>query len=214
MSRSAELARHITVAHREPGYLRLSLPLELCPAPLAHVLEQGVGCMAGVESAHFDTTARQLAIRHDRALSAGLIARQLYGLLDKLPEAVPPGQAGAEGAVHEGADSQNHGGAAGVFRPASGVGLQPLLDRVKAMLPPPGSAPEGSLQARFEPLIASALTEKAVINFLNDLTAFYLVKVHWDLITKRWLKEPLVHGNAWLTTFYLLFLLIRYRKSP
>ena len=61
--------------------------------------------------------------------------------------------------------------------------------------------------------LATALTEKAVINFLNDLVAFYLVKVHWELISQRWLKDPVKHANAWLTVFYLMFLLVRYRKS-
>ncbi|MGB5206723.1 MAG: hypothetical protein WBN76_03320, partial [Azonexus sp.] len=55
--------------------------------------------------------------------------------------------------------------------------------------------------------------EKAVINFANDIVAFYLIRVHWNLITQHWIKAPLQHGNAWLTVFYLTFLLVRYRKS-
>jgi hypothetical protein len=74
-------------------------------------------------------------------------------------------------------------------------------------------APPGSLQARLQPMLANALTEKAIINFLNDLVAFYLVKVHWELISQRWLKDPVKHADAWLTVFYLMFLLVRYRKS-
>ena len=62
-------------------------------------------------------------------------------------------------------------------------------------------------------MLANALTEKAIINFLNDLVAFYLVKVHWELISQRWLKDPVKNANAWLTVFYLVFLLVRYRKS-
>jgi hypothetical protein len=37
--------------------------------------------------------------------------------------------------------------------------------------------------------------------------------VHWELISQRWLKDPVKHTNAWLTVFYLMFLLVRYRKS-
>jgi hypothetical protein len=73
----------------------------------------------------------------------------------------------------------------------------------------PGRQPAGPLQ----PMLANALTEKAAINFLNDLVAFYLVKVHWELISQRWLKNPVKHADAWLTVFYLMFLLVRYRKS-
>ena len=57
------------------------------------------------------------------------------------------------------------------------------------------------------------MSEKAVINFFNDLVVFYLVKAHWDLITQKWLKQPLKYRNAWLTIFYLVFLLVRYRKQ-
>ncbi len=71
---------------------------------------------------------------------------------------------------------------------------------------------EGSLQARLQPVIANALTEKAIIGFLNDLIAFYLIKVHWELITKRWMRNPVAHADAWLAIFYLIYLLVRYRK--
>jgi hypothetical protein len=66
------------------------------------------------------------------------------------------------------------------------------------------------LQRAFNP---SLLTEKSVINFANDIVAFYLIRVHWNLITQHWIKAPLQHGSAWLTVFYLTFLLVRYRKS-
>ncbi len=97
-------------------------------------------------------------------------------------------------------------------------GLKALLADLPA--PPPGvprvqanRAFAGSLQARLQPVLGNALSEKAVINFLNDLVAFYLIKTHWELISQRWLKDPLKYGNAWLTTFYLVFLLVRYRKT-
>lgn len=74
------------------------------------------------------------------------------------------------------------------------------------------TAPPSSFTDKLPSMVSSALTETSVINFLNDLTAFYLVKAHWELITKKWLKQPALYSNAWLTTFYLIFLLIRYRK--
>ena len=56
-------------------------------------------------------------------------------------------------------------------------------------------------------------TEKLAINFLNDLVSFYLIKLHWERITKEWLKEPLKYRYQWLTAFYLVFLMVRYRKT-
>ena len=81
--------------------------------------------------------------------------------------------------------------------------LEPLANTV---------APSSSLTDKLPSMVSGALSETSVINFLNDITAFYLVKAHWELITKKWLKQPALYSNAWLTTFYLIFLLIRYRK--
>jgi len=196
MSQADALAQRITVLHRAPGYLRLELPAELCGAAAGAALEQGLSTTAGVASVAVDRAWRRISIRYDESrLSAGQVARQLFGLLDALPLVAETTPA-VEPAVDAG--------------PATGV--QDWLDKLRELLAPAG-APSGSLQARLQPVLASALTEKAIINFLNDLVAFYLIKAHWDLITKRWLQQPLAHGNAWMTTFYLVFLLVRYRKT-
>jgi hypothetical protein len=150
--------------------------------------------LAGISIAAVDQGWRRISIRFDQTVcSTAQVARQLFSLLDTLP--APSSE--SETLVDEPTSS----------------GLQPLLDKFKAVLTPAVEAPAGSLQAKIQPILASALTEKAIINFFNDLVAFYLIKAHWDLITKRWLQQPLAHSNAWMTTFYLVFLLVRYRKT-
>lgn len=189
---AAQLAQAITVAHREPGYLRLNLPSELATEAVGSLLAQGLSGSPGIESARLDAQAGQLAIRHTPALcSAGAAAQRLFALLEQLP--LEPAMPANE--------------------PEPSRSIQGLLDKLRALLLPPAPETAHPLQSKLEPVVASAFTEKAVYNFLNDLTAFYLIKVHWDLITKRWLQTPLAHSNAWLTTFYLMFLLVRYRKS-
>lgn len=190
MSQAAQLAQRVIVLHREPGYLRLELPGELCTLEASTVIEQGMAGFAGISSAAVDRGWKRISIRFDQGVcSAAQVARQLFALLQCLPASMIEAEA-----------------------PASN-GIQPLLDKFKAMLTPAGEAPVGSLQAKIQPILASALTEKAITNFLNDLVAFYLIKAHWDLITKRWLQQPLAYSNAWMTTFYLVFLLVRYRKT-
>lgn len=201
MSHVDELARQIVVLHREAGFLRLEVPAALClPASVA-AIESGLAQMPGVDSAAVDTGWRRISVRYaaDR-LTAGQVARALYALLEKLPEAGMPVANAPQVTPSVPVES-------------STPGLQPLLDKLKAMLQPATPPAEGSLQARFQPLVESALTEKAILNFFNDIVAFYLIRVHWDLITKRWLQNPVAHSNAWLTVFYLVFLLVRYRKT-
>lgn len=195
MTQAAELAQRIVVIHREPGYLRLELPAELCSAANAGAIELGMQDLPGLSAATVDRPWQRISIRFNpQRCTTSQAARHLFSLLDDLPldtqaQAAPPSTA----------ETTN--------------GVQALLDKLKEIIIPAGEAPAGSLQARFQPVVESALTEKAITNFFNDIVAFYLIKSHWDLITKRWLQQPLAYSNAWLTIFYLVFLLVRYRKT-
>ncbi len=200
MTQAAELAQRIVVLHREPGYLRLELPAEICGEAAVAAIEQGMKTLAGLSSAAVDRGWKRISIRYDaQQCSTAQVARHLFSLLPGLP-------LGAE-AESVAAEPEN--------TPSFNLnnGIQPLLDKVKAAIIPAAPPPEGSLQARFQPMVESALTEKAITNFFNDIVAFYLIRVHWDLITKRWLQNPVANSNAWLTVFYLVFLLVRYRKT-
>jgi len=185
------LSRSVVVRHKEPGHLRLELPPRLFdPGARAH-LEAGLRDRVGVYRVVFEPEGRRLSIHFDPGqCSLADVACRLRGLLDNLPAASEPAAATATGPA-----------------PLPGARLfgqaRQWAERFLG----------GTLKSRIEPIMTGALTEKATINFLNDVLMFYLVKVHWDLITKRWMKDPIKHADAWLTTFYLVFLLMRYRKS-
>lgn len=197
MTQSAELAQRIVVLHREPGYLRLELPAEICGEAAVAAIEDGMKSLAGLSSAAVDRGWKRISIRFNaQQCTTAQVARHLFSLLPGLPLDEAPA------AEPEAAPSVDLGN-----------GLQPLLDKLKAIIIPAAPPAEGSLQARFQPMVESALTEKAITNFFNDIVAFYLIRVHWDLITKRWLQNPVANSNAWLTVFYLVFLLVRYRKT-
>ena len=199
-----DLSRRIVVRHREAGYLRLELPGEICHAAAAAAIEQGLHAVAGVYRVTVYPADRRLAVRYDaHACGAADVARGLKDLLGDLPAAAAEAPSPAPAARPLPALSDIRVQARRAF-----ADLRARLERLRR----PG-APAGSLQAKLQPMLANALTDKAITNFLNDIVAFYLIKVHWELITQRWLKDPVKYGNAWLTTFYLVFLLVRYRKS-
>jgi len=197
MTQTAELAQRIVVLHREPGYLRLELPAEICGEAAVAAIEAGMKSLVGLSSAAVDRGWKRISIRYDaQQCTTAQVARHLFSLLPSLPlDAAPTAEPEATPSI----DLNN--------------GFQPLLDKLKAIIIPAAPPPEGSLQARFQPMVESALTEKAITNFFNDIVAFYLIRVHWDLITKRWLQNPVANSNAWLTVFYLVFVLVRYRKT-
>lgn len=186
---AASLSRAISVRHKEPGHLRLELPPRLLDPAARAYLDTGLRERLGIYRVSFEAGERRMSIRYEpQQCSQQDVARQLRGLLDTLPpEAAPsptPVAAPLPGAKLIGDASK-------------------WADRFLG----------GTIKSRLDPVMKGALTEKATINFLNDVLMFYLIKIHWDLITKRWMKEPLKHADAWLTTFYLIFLLIRFRKG-
>jgi len=206
MPDAASRSRQISVRHREDGHLRLELPAGLCGPAASDHLTTGLRQRSGVYRVELDPGSRRLSIRYEPLqCSQSQVVLHLRGLLD----VVPPEAASADPAP------ASSGAPLTQLRHRFELGAGQVRERFQRLLDSlrqPG-APEGSLQARLQPVLKSALTEKATLNFLNDILMFYLIKVHWDLITKRWMKDPVGHADAWLTTFYLVFLLVRYRKS-
>lgn len=181
----------VQVLHRDTGYLRLRLPPALRNPGAGAMIESALRGVTGVYRVTLLTAEGKLAVRFDpHVCTAGAVALRLKAVLAELPDAGSEADAPA-GEVSAPTATTNVGERLGQVR-----------DSFVQALPP-----------RFQPLVESALTEKAVTNFFNDIVAFYLIKVHWELITKQWIKDPVKFGNAWLTVFYLVFLLVRYRKS-
>jgi hypothetical protein len=207
-----DLARRIVVRHREAGYLRLELPAEICHAVSAAAIDAALRQVAGVYRVTLYPAPRRLVVSYDpHACNAADVARALKACLHALPdfpETMPVAAAAGHAAAAQPAKLAPalHDAARQARR-----AFARLRHRIEGLRQP--KAQPGSLQAKLQPMLANALTEKAIINILNDLVAFYLVKVHWELISQRWLKDPVKHTNAWLTVFYLMFLLVRYRKS-
>ena len=185
-------ASAIQVLQREEGYLRLRLPGPLRTPDFGATLESSLKALSGVIRTSWLTVEGKLAVRFDpQRLTHADVARRIKALLPA-PTIEPQAAAPAEPTL--------------LPAEATTVGLAERLDDLRAKLI--AAAPE-----RFRPLVESATTEKAVTNFFNDIVAFYLIKTHWDLIVKYWIKDPVKFSNAWLTVFYLVFLLVRYRKS-
>lgn len=173
----------IRVLAREPGYLRLRLPLPYRHADIGRRLEAELAPIAGVRYVSWLTAEGKLAIRYDPSrLDERALAQRVWDSLAGLP--APP------------ASEEN----------SPPIGLAERLGDFKARFI--RFAP-----SRLRPLLDQATTEKALLNFANDVLMFYLIRVHWRLITERWLIAPGRHLDAWLAVFYLLFLLMRFRKS-
>lgn len=191
----------IVLRYSAPGHARFALPAYLCTDDYAAVLEDELRKVDGVYRATVYKGNRKLSVRYtENVCDLKTIARRLDAIIDDLAMQAITGK--REPALREETLAQ---------RLAATPAVQGITERYRRLK---------SSAALFSRLAGAQLgqatggqhTEKVVINFLNDVLTFYLIKVHWELITKQWLKQPLRYRYQWLSTIYLLFLLVRSRR--
>lgn len=195
-----EIEARIALRHREPGHLRFALPEILCTGPAARALRETLRSVEGVWRVDLYPRYGKLSVRyHEGACSVRDIALGMRravarshgaGLFE--PGAADPYQAAPEPG------------------PLAKLGAKARMLRAQAMF----MKELIKLRIESDPVLRNVLTERNITGFLNDVVTFYLIKVHWDLITKRWIGAPFRHRYEWLTIFYLTFLLVRSRRKP
>jgi|GEM_PF-213186 len=208
------ISRQILVLHKSAGHVRFALPATLANPGSVAVIEAALLRIPGVRLVQIDVGTGKMGVHYDPiACSLRQLALVLKGSLDAAAAAAQPAAPGklAASGFSEIGQQLSQG-----VKQAETVARH-FLQRVQAQLAPPQSAAANAASGKLTPLRRafnpSLLNEKAVINFANDIVAFYLIRVHWNLITQHWIKSPLRHADAWLTVFYLTFLLVRYRKG-
>jgi len=201
------LARQVVVRYRGDGHVRFALPAQLCEEPYAAVVEESLRELPGVYRVTLYRRQGKLSVFYDRhACSLHDVARCLHATL-----AAPAAQMQRAATVAAMAHKLHVAKPLQWLKDKTGQAKAKFTDvKAKAQL----LSRFAALQIHSQPVLKEVFTEKAAINFVNDIVVFYLIKVHWDMITQKWLKHPLQYRNAWLSTFYLVFLLVRYRKQP
>ncbi len=200
--RPETLAREIVVRYRGTGHVRFAIPAVLCAEPFATSIEESLLRQTGVYRVTLYRRQGKLSVFYDpHACELHDVARGLHGALGGLDKLKAQESASVSMAQR--------------LRAANPMPwFKAQTERAKVKVE------EWRFKAKllkqiiaYHPQMQNVFSERAVTNFLNDLVVFYLIKVHWDLITQKWLKQPFKYRNAWLTSFYLVFLLVRYRKQ-
>lgn len=200
------LARQIVVRHRSEGHVRFGLPAELCADPHAEFIEAALVQCPGIYRATLYRNQAKLSVFYHPAECRLIdVAEALHAALAE-PAAQLQRTARTEALVQR----LHVGGPLDWIR-ARLTALRLKLEQIKVKAQFVYAVARHQIDA--QPLLRNALSERAIMGFINDLVTFYLVKVHWELITTRWLKQPIKYRSAWMTTFYLLFLLVRHRKQ-
>lgn len=184
--------------------MRFQVPARVCETQIAARLSAEVRQIAGVQSVHLYRGQQKLSIRYrSELLDFHELALRLSGLLAELErlglfadKAVIP-VAGRRVWQHV-----RHN------RMTRWVGEQYQAARETAQ----AARVLGKIGVS-GPKALIKDPEKAVIDFLNDVLALYLIKAHWTRITQEWLVRPYVYRYEWLAVFYLFFLLVRSRRK-
>jgi len=208
------LSRQLLVLHKSAGHVRFALPATLANPGSVAVIKAALLRIPGVRLVRINVDTGKMGVHYDPiACSLRQLALVLKGSLDAAAAAAQPagpGKPATSGVGELGQQlarglKQAETLARGFLR---SLQTQPVAPQATATTATPGKLTP--LRRAFNP---SLLNEQSIVNFANDIVAFYLIRVHWNLITQYWIKAPLQHANAWLTVFYLTFLLVRYRKG-
>jgi hypothetical protein len=204
--RDLPIRDRIYLRHRGAGHVRFDLPEELCDPSAAQALKQRLGRTEGIYRIVVYPSSRKLSVRYQETVCGFRdVALALYA-------AAPVALRDAARAVRSPTTAQPPPESLKQKLLAHPVvaGLHERYTRAKQTV----TAMTALARQRLSTQQATPMTnEKLAINFLNDLVAFYLIKVHWSRITSQWLRAPWTYRYQWLTLSYLTFLLIRYRKS-
>jgi len=206
-NRARLLHDQVIMLHREPGYLRFLLPKDLCGEAAAAYLVQAIGAREGVRRVRVYRSTRKIAISYMETVCS------YYDVARSFGSAVAIIAEGAAVLVNNPASTKS----SPLQKLKAKANKSPFLSRWRGRLE--GARSTLGLVARTARRKAKSHEEEApkwekmAIVFLNDVAVFYLIKVHWKLITEKWLKAPIRHRYQWMTVFYLVFLTVRYKKQ-
>lgn len=200
MARS--LMSAVVLRYRAAGHLRFDLPEPLTRPGAVEVLRRGLPHLEGIYRVDVYRRPAKLSLRFDTAAcSERDVVKALADLVADIAEHLDELSAPADAP---------RGFVARLKEIGPIKRLRARYQRVKQ---------QGSIAARVigakmglaEPLPFDA--REWIMNFFNDLVAFYLIKVHWERITKQWLLDPIKFRYQWATVIYLVFLLVQSRKA-
>ncbi len=186
--------------------MRFALPAALCEEPYAEVLEDSLRGLDGVYRVTLYRRQGKLSVFYDaHACSLHAVARCLHAALT-----APAAKMRRAESLSRMAQRLH------VTRPLQW--LKAKREQARARISDIKTKTSllsrlAALNLHNQPMLRNMFSEKAVINFFNDLVVFFLIKAHWDMITQKWLKHPVKYRNAWFAMFYLVFLLVRFRKK-
>jgi hypothetical protein len=200
------IQKEFVLRYNVDGHVRFEIPARICNIDVAKAVTDGISGIDGVYRVNLYRSQQKLSIRFNEVVcDFKSLARQLFDLLVDLetkgslkPKPVLKSARWKEKAKSRLDDfkvtrwAKEKFGAAKETVQAAKVITRLGMKKPTAFMQDP---------------------EKAIISFLNDILVLFLIKLHWNDITQKWLLKPLMYRYEWMALFYLFFLLVRSRKQ-
>lgn len=202
------IQKQCVLRHRAEGYVRFQLPAELCHRDVAETVAAKIKAIDGVYRVNFYARQGKVSIRFQETVcDFKQLVKQLFELfaeLEKSGALIIQSEKKTSAIKKLGVKVSEKADKFAVTRwfKAKTVEAKETLQAAKIITKLSLKKPNALIK---DP-------EKAIIDFLNDILVLFLIRLHWEHITKFWLLNPFKYRYEWLATFYMFFLLIRSRK--
>lgn len=198
------IQKQFVLRYREPGHVRFQIPAQFTDAGIAKALADRLSAVDGIYRIKVYRRQAKLSIRYqEAACDFTALARLLFDIVGGLERKAM-------------SESQR------AVSTQAGLGLKNKFRQLKISRwfgQKYGDAKETLLAARI--LTKAGFRqqgrffsdpERVFIDFFNDVLVLFLIRLHWDHITKEWIPRPFKYRYEWMAVFYMIFLLMRSRR--
>ncbi len=199
------IQQEIILRYKSSGHVRFQLPERLCSAEVATYISDAINHFEGVYRVKLFRKQRKLSIYFvAERLSFQELAQQLISLITELEAKgffkvkITPAKTSR---LKENLKLSDWKGARWAKN---------KFTETKETAQAIGILAKFGLKKKPEIL---ANPEKTLITFFNDVLVLFLIKIHWKLITKKWLLAPMKYRYQWISIFYLMYLFIRSKTT-
>ena len=190
--------QRIILRYRGEGHLRFELPKELLESAFCDRLTDALMGQLGIYRTTVYSRLGKLSIRyfpgltdvktiaHFLSAQVSLLEPQLHGNVGAAPTGLARGDVFVASDWIDRAIHETQ-----ETLSATGIVLRRLFGETDSANGPP----------------------RLMLEFFTDLLVLWLIKTHWHLITQHWLKRPWTFRYEWSASLYLIFLLVRSKKT-
>jgi len=198
------IQKEFLLRYRDVGHLRFQIPARLCEQHAASVLCAQIKTISGVCRVNLYRNQQKLSIRYQESFcDFDTLIKSLWQLLSELEAQDSFTQQALTPSDRRPLLKKITRNRVSLWFNNKYVAAKETVQAAKILGKAAHNTPKGIFN----------LSEKAIIDFLNDILVLYLIKLHWARITQEWMLKPLRYRYEWMAVFYLFFLLVRSRKK-